>query len=214
MYKRMLIIIITVTLILTGCTKVDNNYDNIVNTVMNGKNINVNTVSTGYELYIPVGVMQLSDNNYNQKIKIRNRYVYLYVDTISYYYKNDLNYKEDSDYNYYYKKIDFNNKTGYIGINKLDDNTYFCESIYNYSKIEFYSDIEDLSYILTNSLIIQKNIKFNDELIKIELEGSIGDSREVRYELDKPKDSESTFSKYLQEYVPNTDHDVVLPDED
>ena len=214
MYKRVLIIIIVMTLILTGCTKIDNNLDIIIDTVMNGKNISANTVSTGYELYIPVGVMQLSDNEYNQKLKIRDRYIYLYVDTISYYYKNSLNYKSDDDYNYYYKEINFNNKVGYIGINKLDDNTYFCESIYNYSKIEFYSDIEDLSYILTNSLIIQNNIKFNDELIKIELEGSISDSREMKYELDKPKDSESTFSKYLQEYVPNTNSEVVLPDED
>jgi len=214
MYKRVLIIIIVMTLILTGCTKIDNNLDIIIDTVMNGKNISANTVSTGYELYIPVGVMQLSDNEYNQKLKIRNRYIYLYVDTISYYYKNSLNYKSDDDYNYYYKEINFNNKVGYIGINKLDDNTYFCESIYNYSKIEFYTDIEDLSYILTNSLIIQNNIKFNDELIKIELEGSISDSREMKYELDKPKDSESTFSKYLQEYVPNTNSEVVLPDED
>lgn len=214
MYKRVLIIIIVMTLILTGCTKIDNNLDIIIDTVMNGKNISANTVSTGYELYIPVGVMQLSDNEYNQKLKIRDRYIYLYVDTISYYYKNSLNYKSDDDYNYYYKEINFNNKVGYIGINKLDDNTYFCESIYNNSKIEFYTDIEDLSYILTNSLIIQNNIKFNDELIKIELEGSISDSREMKYELDKPKDSESTFSKYLQEYVPNTNSEVVLPDED
>ena len=56
---------------------------------------------------------------------------------------------------------------------------------------------------------------FQDQMVKKEeLEGSISDSREMKYELDKPKDSESTFSKYLQEYVPNTNSEVVLPDED
>ena len=63
------------------------------------------TVSTGYKLYIPTGVKQVSDKNFNQKLKIRDRYVYLYVDTISYYYKNTLNYKKSEEYNYYYKEI-------------------------------------------------------------------------------------------------------------
>ena len=34
----------------------------------------------------------------------------------------------------------------------------------------------------------------------------------VKYELDKPKDSESTFSQYLQEYVEPEKTDAVLPD--
>ena len=122
--------------------------------------------STGYELYIPIGVNQVNDSQYNQKFKIKDRYVYLYVDTISYYYKDTLNYKSDSDYDYYYKEIKLNDKNGYIGINKLDDGTFFSEVVYNYSKSEFYADDENLSFILANVLIMQNSIKYNDELIQ------------------------------------------------
>ena len=138
MYRKKIMLLIVIALILTGCTKIDNNIDNIISATMMKEIKNVNTVSTGYELYIPMGVIQLVDNEYNQKFMIRNTHIYLYVDTISYYYKNSLNYKNLDSYNYYYKEINFNNKTGYIGINKLDDGNFFVTIIYNYSKIEFY----------------------------------------------------------------------------
>ena len=213
MYKKMLIDIGAITLILTGCVRMTNQIDTTIESVMAKEIVKDNTVSTGYKLYIPTGVKQVSDKNFNQKLKIRDRYVYLYVDTISYYYKNTLNYKSDGDYNYYYKEIKLNDKTGYIGINKLDDGTFFGVIVYNYSKSEFYASQEDLPVIVANSLIIQNSIKFNDELIKISLLSSNTDGREIRYELDKPKDSESTFSKYLQEYVAEEDNDVELPDD-
>ena len=215
MYMKRLLFLIVVVLVLTGCTKIDGNLDSVVNATMSRDNLAVNTVSTGYELYIPTGVIQLLDNDYNQKFKIKDKYVYLYVDTVSYFYKNMLNYKLESDYNYYYKKLQLNDKTGYIGVNKIDNEMFFCKIVYNYSKIEFYSNLEDLPIIMANSLIIQNSIKFNDNLIRLNLESDSNDGREIKYELEKPKDSESTFSKYLQEYVaPDTDEVVELPDED
>jgi len=212
---RKLMFLVVVALILTGCTKIDSNLDSVVNATMKSENLAVNTVSTGYELYVPTGVMQVLDNEYNQKFKIKDTYIYLYVDTISYYYKNMLNYKLESDYNYYYKMLQLGNKTGYIGINKISDDNFLCEIVYNYSKIEFYSDLIDLPIVMANSLIIQNSIKFNDNLIRLELNNDSNDSREIKYELEKPKDSESTFSKYLQEYVaPDSNEEVELPDED
>ena len=67
MYKKKVILLIIMALILTGCTKLDNNIDNIVSATMTKEIERVNTVSTGYKLYIPIGVMQLVDNQYNQK---------------------------------------------------------------------------------------------------------------------------------------------------
>lgn len=212
MYKKKVILLIIVALMLTGCTKLDNNIDNIVSATMTKEIERVNTVSTGYKLYIPIGVMQLVDNQYNQKLKIRDTHVYLYVDTVSYYYKNNLNFKSDSNFNYYYKELNFNGKTGYIGINKLDDGSFFVLIVYNYSKIEFYASEEDLPIITSSSLMILNSIKYNDNLIKLELDNDTGDNREVKYELDKPKDSESTFSQYLQEVDDVEDTEVDLPD--
>ena len=200
-------------MLLCGCTKITNNLDEVVSAVMTNNKLKANTVSTGYEIYIPTGVKQVIDSEYNQKFKIRNRYIYLYVDTISYYYKNSLNYKTNEDYDYYYKELNLNGKTGYIGVNKVEDDLYFCETVYNYSKIEFYSNSEDLPYILANTLMMQKSIKYNDNLISMELDSNDSDGRELKYELDSPKDSESTFSDYLQEYVPEEEPEVTLPEE-
>lgn len=213
MQKLKVVLLVIMLLVMTGCTKITDNLDEVVNATLTKENIKVNTVSTGYELYIPDGVEQLSDNEYNQKFKIKDRHVYLYVDTISYYYKNALNYKKIEDYNHYYKELQFNGKSGYIGVNKIEDENYFCEVVYNYTKIEFYSDIDNLPVILANSLIIQNSIKFNDNLISLELESSINDGREITYELDKPKDSQSTFDKYLQESVTEEPEEVELPDD-
>ena len=212
MYRRKVMLLIIIALILTGCVKIDNNIDSVVNATMNKEIKDVNTVSTNYQLYIPMGVMQLGDNEYNQKLKIKDTHVYLYVDTVSYYYKNDLNYKKNEDYNYYYKEIKLNDKTGYIGINKLDENSFFVQIIYNCSKIEFYSNYEDVPIIVSNSLIMLNSIKYNDNLIRNKLDDTTSDGREVKYELDKPKDSESTFYQYLQEYVEPEQNEVVLPD--
>lgn len=213
MHKKSFIFFVIFALLLSGCTKITNNLDEVVNAVMTKDKLTVNIVSTGYEIYIPTGVKQVSDSEYNQKFKIKNRYIYLYVDTVSYYYKNSLNYKNDEAYSYYYKELNLNGKTGYIGINKIEDDLYFCETIYNYSKIEFYADMNDLPYILANTLMMQKSIKYNDNLISMELDSDVSDGREVKYELDSPKDSESTFSDYLQEYVPDEEPEVALPED-
>ena len=62
-------------------------------------------------------------------------------------------------------------------------------------------------------MIIIKSVKFNDSLIKMELDSNVSDGRELKYELDSPKDSESTFSDYLQEYVPKEEEKVELPED-
>ncbi len=212
MYKKRLIFLLVMGLLITGCTQITNDIDQVVNITMASDKVSANTVSTGYELYMPIGVKQVVDSEYNQKFKIDNRYIYLYVDTISYYYKNALNYKKEDNYSYYYKELNLNNKTGYIGINKVEDDLYFCEVVYNYSKSEFYSDLKDLPDILANVLIIQKSIKYNDSLIAMKLDNDANEGREVKYQLDSPKDSKSTFSDYLQEYVPDEEEEVELPD--
>ena len=212
MHKKKLILLVFIIVLLTGCIKIDNNLDEIVDTIMNSKIDYVNTVSTGYELYIPTGVKQDKDNEYNQKFKIKDSYVYLYVDTISYYYKNTLNYQSHDNYDYYFKELSSNND-GYIGINKVEDDLYFITIVYNYSKIEFYSPMSYMDTIIANSLIIIKSIKFNDTLINKELENDTSEGREIKYELDSPKDSQSTFSDVLQEYVAEEDEEIILPED-
>jgi starvation-inducible outer membrane lipoprotein len=90
MYRKKVILLVIIALILTGCTRISNNLDDVVGATMVKEIKNVNTVSTGYQLYIPMGVIQLVDNEYNQKFRIHDTHVYLYVDVVSYFYKNNL----------------------------------------------------------------------------------------------------------------------------
>ena len=215
MYKKNGVVFLAILLLLTGCTKITDNLDEVVNAIMTKDNDYVNTVSTGYELCLPTGVKQVVDNEYNQQFKIGNRYIYLYVDTISYYYKNVLNYKSNDSYDYYYHELNLNNMTGYVGIQKKDDDLYFAEIVYNYSKVEFYASEDELPFILANALIIQRSIKYNDNLIDLELGNSTNDGKEIKYELDGPENNQSTFSDVLQAYPddPEETQEIELPDD-
>ena len=105
-----------------------------------------------------------------------------------------------------------NDKTGYIGVNKLDDGSFFVEIVYNYAKMEFYVNEEQMPLVMANSLIIINSIEYNDTLIKLEYDALTSNGSELTYELDKPVDSESMFSQYLQEYVAEEDVEIALPD--
>lgn len=200
---------------LTGCTKLDNNLEGVIDVVLSEEQ-KVNTVSTNYKVYIPNGIIQLEDNDYNQKFKFKDRYIYLYVDTISYHYKNTTNYEHTTTYNYFYKNLNYNGKTGYIGINQYDDDLFYVKIIYNYAKVEFYSNQENLSLMVTNSLLIVNSIKYNDTLINVSLGEDNTAGKDIKYELETPDGTESSFNDVLQQYVIEEEEqeEVVLPDEE
>ena len=210
--KKMIIPLILI-LILTGCSRIKNtdNYVEIVNNIISYNNKKVNNASYGYNYYLPIGVNLLYDGKYNKEIKVKDNKLMLYVDIVSYYYKNNLNYELDNkNDNYYYNK--FNN--GYIVINKEED-TYYLKIVYNYAKIESYVKKDDLIDIISYSTIILNSIDYNDNLINNLIEKGITFEGSITYEIKKPDDSESKFSQYLQEYVQENTEDetVVLPEE-
>ena len=200
---------------MTGCTRLDNDLEKIVDVVLSAQQ-KVNTVSTNYKIYIPSGVVQLEDNNYNQKFKIKDRFVYLYVDTISYHYKNNTNYQDNTTYDYFYKKLNYQGNTGYIGINQLENDSFYVKIVYNYAKIEFYSNQEYLSSMVTNSLLMINSIEYNDNLINVLFGEDNNAGKEMTYELKTPEGTESSFYDVLQQYVIEEDEqeEVILPDEE
>lgn len=204
-------ILLLILVLCVGCTRIDNieNKDLIIETVFKNIDRSANTTSLGYKYYLPVGVSKVYDKDYNQKFKIDNNYIYLYADIVSYYYKNSLNFTEDSGDAYYYKIITNRGKTGYVKIQKDENNIYYIKIIYNYAKIESYVKESEINKILTTSMIILDSIDYNEVLIKniIEDEYSIGADKE--YKINKPKDAESKFSEYLSEAVQEED---TLPD--
>lgn len=211
MKKKFLLIM--VLLLCASCTRVnDKNYDDIVmNVTRNNSNI-YNTTSLGYKYYLPLGVSKVYDKDYNQKFKVNDTYMYLYVDIVSYYYKNNLN-LSDSDINncYYYSPIKSDdNKTGYVKITKEDNDKYFIKIVYNYAKIESYVNDYEISDILSYSMIILDSISYNDKLVENILLEEYYSSSSKEYKIKKPENTESKFSEYLSEYV--ADEESKIPD--
>ncbi|MBQ9854210.1 MAG: hypothetical protein IJO57_04175 [Bacilli bacterium] len=214
MYRKRILFLLILLLGLTGCTKLSNDYNVVVDTILKEKQ-KTNTVSTNYELYIPTGIKQIEDNEYNQKLQFKKRDIYLYVDTISYYYKNKLNLKDGNTYDFFYKEINYNGKEGYIGIRKIEEDYYFCKIVYNYAKIEFHSDSEYLPLMVANSLTMVNSIKYNDNLIKVSLGKENTAGKEITYEFITPDNTDGSFSDYLEEYKYEEEvENEELPDEE
>lgn len=206
------ILILSLTLFLcVGCMRIDNvtNLDSIVDEVISTNKDFVNTASLGYKYYLPTDVSKVYDKDYNQKFKVDDVYMYLYVDAVSYYYRNSLNFSLENENNYYYRKINNVEKIGYIKITEEEDR-YFLKIVYNYAKIESYVPKTKLNNILTYSMVILDSIEYNNNLIEKILEDEYFSSVDEEYQIQKPEDAESKFSEYLSEYV--QEEESVIPD--
>ena len=210
--KKFLILLL-LTVFLSGCTRTDNEieYKNIADNIINSSTNLVNTATKGYKYYLPKGVSLIYNIDFNQKFRILDEDIYMYVDIVSYYYKKDLN-DYEKDFNYYFSNISSKNKVGYIGINK-EDNEYFVKLVYNYAKVEFYTSEDKISNLIAYSMIIMNSIEYNDILILEIIEDNNIRSEDTIYDILKPDDSESKFNEYLEEYVQDEEKIEALPDE-
>ncbi len=212
--RKYMLLVVAIFLTLTGCTKVDDsNLDSVVNSEVASGQVLVNQVARGYKYYLPRGVLVIQDHDFNQQFSLLDTYMYMYVDIVSYYYKNSLNDSDNRDNSYYYKAISHEDKTGYVLI-RQEDNEYFVKIVYNYAKCEGYTRKDNLAKLVSYAIIILDSIQYNDMLVEKLINDTNVTSSEITYEIDKPVDSESKFSQYLSEYVSEEDtDDVVLPDE-
>lgn len=201
------LLLLVMVLLLSGCSKLDSNIDKVVDNVIENK-VKSNRVSNSYKYYLPLGVTNLMDYEFNGELKYKSNYLYMYVDITSYSYKNTINFGNKDEYDYYFKTLKDN---GFIGVNKLDKDRYYAKVVYNYAKIEFYSNYEDLNSSIITSLIILNSIKYNDAVVNNLV--NVNGSKEVLYEINKPKDAESKFFQYLEEYVSDEEIYEKLPDE-
>lgn len=181
------IIAFILVLMLCGCTVVridTSNIDTIIDVVLSKNNNLFNRVGKGYKYYVPKGVTYVDTNELNEVLYSNGNYYYLYIDAISYYNGTTHEYKKDPDayYSRVIKKEDGFKSDGCITILKQDDK-YYIEFIYNYSKIEALVNKEDLNDTILNSAYILSTVKFNYDIIELMLNEDYFTSQEEKYEL-------------------------------
>lgn len=193
---------ILMILLLTGCTVVridTNSIDTIVNVILSKDNDLYNRVGRGYKYYVPRGVTYIDTDETNDKLYSEGNYYYLYVDTVSYYQKIELNYEEPKEA-YYYRELSQNKGFKYDGYLQITEKEglYYIEFVYNYAKIESVVSKEDLNDAVLNSAYILSTIQFNHEVIELMIDSETLNNREEKYEVFKNKKDED--SSELQVY--------------
>lgn len=197
-WKSILLVLATIALV-SGCTAVridTDSIDNTINVILSKDNKLYNRVGKGYKYYVPRGVNYIDTDEFNDKLYSDGNYYYLYIDAISYYYKenNKHEYKKDS---YYKRDLDINGKKGYVEILKLDNKQYHVEFMYNYAKIEAIVNKNDINEVILNSSYILSTVKFNDNVIKIMLDDDYFINKEEKYDIFEDNNINDTTTNFL-----------------
>jgi len=188
---------------LTGCSinkmsSVD--IGNNIKEILSNNTSIFNSYYEGYKYYLPHGLVYLDKDEYNSLFRDKNdnRY-YLYVDVVGYYYKIEDNY-EENDKAHYSNILNYNNKYGYIEINKYKGK-YFIEYVYNYGKIEVLCSKDDLVNVINNSSIILNSINYNRKVIDSMIGNSALKYKEEEFTLfDDDENNKEDFMDVVEKY--------------
>ena len=170
---KKVILILLLTLLITGCSVVridTSNVANIVNVVLSKNNKLYNQVGQGYKYYLPGGVTYIESDELNDILYCDGNYYYLYIDAINYYYQTKGEYDENSEF-YYSRKLsmaDGFNHNGYLEITEKDG-LYHIEFVYNYAKIEAIVEENDINNTILNASYILSTIKYNYSIVELML---------------------------------------------
>ena len=199
MKKKIFLLIISI-LTLTGCTNLTNmSIDEVVDVMLKNDTNLSNNVFDGYKYYIPKGLRLLEKDEYNASLKDEyNNTYYFYIDIISYYNKEEAEYKVNNKA-YFSKELDYNNKKGYLEITKIEDtDAYFIEYMYNYGKIEAFVKENEIKSAIINMSSVLKSLEFNRTVLESLIGNNVLDYKEDTYDVMKPKGSTATKDTYLE----------------
>ena len=199
MYKK--IIIVLCLFLFTGCTRTyymnSLSYEEILNNATIEENNLHNTNNKGFKYYLPTGFSVTKDNEFNQTLTSHNNIYYLNIDIVSYYYKKGSEEIKEID-DYYFYKLNKNNKDGYLRIRKNNDK-FFVELCYNYAIIEVEVEENEIKYAVSRGITILNSIKYNDTVIEKKLNDKDLESKETAYKIPEPKEKNET--KNVLEYI-------------
>ena len=201
--KKIILLMIT-CLLITGCTVVridTDSINNITGVILEKDNTLYNHVGKGYKYYIPRGITYIDTVGLNDVLYSNCNYYYLYIDAPGYIKKIEYDYKENKDL-YYSKKLDINNKKGYLEINKIDDK-YGIKFFYNYGTFEAQVDENSINEVVTEASYILSSIKYNDKVISLSLNDDYFTNREEQYKEFISKGNSGNFLKAPEEEPEN-----------
>ena len=191
------LLILCLMFLLSGCTivRIDTtSIDNIINVILSKNNDLYNRVGKGYKYYVPRGVNYIDTTDLNEKLYSNGNYYYLYVDAINYYYQKEVSYGERDDV-YYSRYINKNNKQGYLEIRELENEQYYVQFMYNYAKIEAMVDKDSLNEVVLNASYILSTIKFNDDVIALNLTEDYFTNPEEVYDIFQTNEENDNYNK-------------------
>ena len=193
--KKILLLMIT-CLLITGCTVVridTKSIANITGVILEKDNSLYNHVGRGYKYYIPRGITYIDSTSLNDVLYSNGNYYHLYIDAPAYINKIEPEYEEDSSL-YYSKKLDVNNKKGYLEISEQSEK-YLIKFVYNYALFEALVDKNDINEVITEASYILSSIKYNDKIIALMLNSDYFVNREEQYKEFTSKGNGGNFLK-------------------
>ena len=170
---KKVILVFLIMFVLTGCSVVridTDNIDTIVNVVLSKNNKLYNQIGQGYKYYLPGGVSYIDSDELNDILYCNGNYYYLYIDAINYYYQTKMEHKEN-DKLYYSRNFNMSdgfNHSGYLEIREIDD-FYHIEFVYNYATIESVVSKDDINDTVLNASYILSTIKYNYSIVELML---------------------------------------------
>lgn len=197
MKRNRIIFLLVIILMLCGCVSVQKmSLEDIINKGTNRSLEVYNKYRKGYKYNLPKGLDVIDSSDYNETIVDKNYTYYLFVDAVSYYNKVIDTY-EVSENTYVSMPISFEDKYGYLEINKLNNDKYFIEIMYNYAKIEVIVKEYDVNVAVANAISILASIHFNDDVLKSMLDEETLQFKEYDFNIFETT-SNSEESEYLQ----------------
>lgn len=213
--KKTFVLVLISLVLLTGCSIEqidDNNIDTIIDTFLSKDLDLYNQVSSGYKYYLPRGIRVVDNAEYNEKLYADGNIYYLYVDVVSYYFKKVVDYTKKEDI-YYSKKLEHNDKKGYIEITKNKE-LYFVEMVYNHAKVEAFVSENNIKQTVVNAAYILNSLKFNDKIIEKIFDENQLSVNEEQFKLFEPKRKTGDFLDYEEEYgqyEETINEDLIVP---
>lgn len=184
--KKILICLLAVVL-LTGCVNINKvSVDKVISMSIKNKHNLTNENNRGFKYYLPREVSVVEHDSFNVVFKNKSYNYYMYVDLVSYFYKEKPTFEVDKKI-YYSKLIDNKDQKGIVNIYKstIEDGSYLIKVSYNYGSISAIVKEKDINDSLSNMLIILSSIKYNDNVVKKVLENNLIDSTEEQVSVFK-----------------------------